>query len=143
MGVQTSSVAANQGLNDHVKPPADAQHSTAKGSIDECPHFQKKPTEKVVYPSECPMSGATATSDVNPLNMMPPANQMPAADQPFPLSTSRVTSSIPKVSEKEENWVCFYFEKYLIPKVSFRFIHLHKCSGMQCYVKVGVGKRMH
>lgn len=106
MGAQTSSVPTNQGINDPIKPPADAQHSKVKGSIEECPHFQNQPKEqKATYPSECPMSGSTANSDVNPLNMMPPANQVPAPDQPFPLSTSRVTSGIPKVSEKEENWV--------------------------------------
>jgi len=106
MGAQTSSTTPNQGLNDSIKPPNDAQHSAAKGSIEQCPHFQKQSTEqKPNYPSECPMSGSTGNSDVNPLNMMPPANQMPAPDQPFLLSTSRVTSSIPKVSEKDENWV--------------------------------------
>src|SRR2546430_15802380 len=108
MGAQTSTVTppTNQGLTDSIKPPNDAQHSTVKGSIDQCPHFQKQSTEqKPNYPSECPMSGSTGNSDVNPLNMMPPANQMPAPDQPFPLPTTRVTSSIPKVSEKDENWV--------------------------------------
>jgi cytochrome c heme-lyase len=104
MGAQTSSAIPNQGLNDHIKPPVDPQHSAAKGLIDDCPHFQNQPKEKTTYPSECPMSGATG-NDVNPLNMMPPANQMPAPDQPFLLSTTRVTSNIPKVSEKDENWV--------------------------------------
>lgn len=96
-----------------TSPPADAKHANVTGSIDQCPHFQKqeqtqqqKPTsEQVNYPSECPMSGSSDKSDINPLNMMPPANQMPAPDQPFPLSTARITSSIPKVSDKEENWV--------------------------------------
>ncbi len=43
--------------------------------------------------------------------MMPPPNQRPAPDQPFPLSTDRVRSSIPKaggnVDEegKRETWV--------------------------------------
>ena len=110
MGAQSSSIPTNQGLNDQVKPSADAQHSSAKGSIDECPHFQNQPKEQPkTYPSECPMSASTNNSDVNPLNMMPPANQMPAPDQPFPLSTSRVISNIPKVSEKEENWVKRFF----------------------------------
>lgn len=39
---------------------------------------------------------------------MPPANQNPAPDQPFPLPTNRQTSTIPKVSEdpaKKEFWV--------------------------------------
>jgi cytochrome c heme-lyase len=108
MGAQSSSVSSNQGLNESVKAPADTKHSNVKGSIDECPHFQKQPTEqKTNYPSECPMSGATNTgnNDINPLNMMPPPNQRPAPDQPFSLSTTRITSNIPKVSEKSENWV--------------------------------------
>ena len=106
MGAQTSTTTSSQGLNNSVQPPTDAQHTSAKGSIDQCPHFQKQTIEpKPSYPSECPMSGATGNSDINPLNMMPPANQMPAPDQPFPLSTKRVTSTIPKVSEKDETWV--------------------------------------
>lgn len=37
---------------------------------------------------------------------MPPPNQQPSPGQPFPLSTSRVTSSIPKAMGKEgEKWV--------------------------------------
>ncbi|XP_062127166.1 holocytochrome c-type synthase [Drosophila sulfurigaster albostrigata] len=47
--------------------------------------------------SECPVKHDN--SDVNPLNMMPPANQQPAPDQPFPLPTDRQTSTIPKVTE--------------------------------------------
>ena len=110
MGAQSSSTASNSGLNDKIKPPTDARHAGVKDSIDQCPHFQqqqKQPaTEQKTYPSECPMSGSTGNNnDVNPLNMMPPANQMPAPDQPFPLSTDRVTSNIPKVSDKDENWV--------------------------------------
>ena len=35
---------------------------------------------------------------VDPLNMMPPPNQRPSPDQPFPLSTDRQKSGIPKVS---------------------------------------------
>ncbi|KAH8381439.1 hypothetical protein KR093_004933 [Drosophila rubida] len=48
--------------------------------------------------SECPVQHGD-NSDVNPLNMMPPANQQPAPDQPFPLPTDRQTSTIPKVTE--------------------------------------------
>jgi hypothetical protein len=144
MGVQTSSVSSNQGLNESVKLPTDTQHSNVKGSIDQCPHFQKPTNEqKTSYPSECPMSGATGNSDVNPLNMMPPANQMPAPDQPFPLSTTRITSNIPKVSDKNENWVNNFKNIFFKTTITFRFIHLPKCFGMQCYVKVGVGKMIH
>lgn len=35
---------------------------------------------------------------------MPPPNQRPSPDQPFPLSTDRVVSNIPKTGS-EENWV--------------------------------------
>lgn len=35
---------------------------------------------------------------------MPPPNQRPAADQPFPLPTNRQVSSIPRAG-KDENWV--------------------------------------
>ena len=111
MGAQSSSTSANPLPQDRLaSPPADAQHANAKGSIDQCPHFQQQPEKQptataATYPSECPMSQSTGKSDINPLNMMPPANQMPAPDQPFALSTTRVTSNIPKASEKEENWV--------------------------------------
>jgi hypothetical protein len=44
--------------------------------------------------------------------MMPPANQMPAPDQPFALSTARITSSIPKVSDKAENWVKKFLKSF-------------------------------
>ena len=110
MGAQSSSVNSTQGLNDHVnKPPADTQHSTVNGSIDQCPHFQQQSTPKNTYPSECPMSTSTNKNDVDPLNMMPPPNQIPAPDQPFSLSTKRITSSIPKVSNGDENWVTSSF----------------------------------
>jgi len=63
----------------------------------ECPVQHKS----FSYQSECPVS----SGDLNPDNMMPPPNQRPAPDQPFLLSTSRITSNIPKVAEKDENWV--------------------------------------
>ena len=36
---------------------------------------------------------------------MPPPNQMPSPDQPFPLPTKRITSGIPKAGTENENWV--------------------------------------
>nr|CAG4641168.1 EOG090X0CJG [Eulimnadia texana] len=70
---------------------------------------------KQQYPSECPMHKASQESnqsecpvksdnDVNPLNMMPPPNQRPAPDQPFPLPTDRQKSSIPKAGTENEFW---------------------------------------
>lgn len=75
----------------------------------ECPMHQKDGTTAATKPphpkmqavtvpaSECPVKHDN--SDVSPLNMMPPANQKPAPDQPFPLPTDRQTSTIPKVTE--------------------------------------------
>lgn len=72
----------------------------------------KDPPKKEYYPSECPMSEdyqAKATSEpvinnenIDPTNMMPPPNQRPSPDQPFGLSTARVTSSIPKFAQKND-----------------------------------------
>ncbi|XP_014258327.1 cytochrome c-type heme lyase isoform X2 [Cimex lectularius] len=63
-------------------------------------------------PKECPMhyssAGACSGNEINPLNMMPAPNQMPSPDQPFPLSTERQVSNIPKAvkqDEKDTHWV--------------------------------------
>lgn len=72
-------------------------------------HFQHFNGE---IPAECPMHRPKSTSDsqcpvnhgkddVNPLNMMGPANQNPSPGQPFPLSTNRQVSTIPKAVVKE------------------------------------------
>ncbi|CAH0381116.1 unnamed protein product [Bemisia tabaci] len=64
-------------------------------------------------PPECPMhisrkgsqANQPAEYEINPLNMMEPANQKPAPDQPFPLPTNREISSIPKAAEEGGFWV--------------------------------------
>lgn len=73
-----------------------------------------EPPKKEYYPSECPMSEAyqakenqnkpaqAVKENIDMTNMMPPPNQRPSPDQPFPLSTERVTSTIPKFSQKHE-----------------------------------------
>ncbi|OWA54015.1 Cytochrome c-type heme lyase [Hypsibius exemplaris] len=83
-------------------PTAPASSHKYSGDISECPmHAEKKPQ----LVSECPVKGGTM-EDVDPLNMMPPPNQRPAPDQPFPLSTTRQESSIPKAEGKDgEKWV--------------------------------------
>ena len=56
--------------------------------------------------SECPSNAAAAAgkaSDIDPRNMMPPPNQRPAPDQPFPLPIDRQTSSIPKAGAVTED----------------------------------------
>uniref|UniRef100_A0A915J3V2 Holocytochrome c-type synthase n=1 Tax=Romanomermis culicivorax TaxID=13658 RepID=A0A915J3V2_ROMCU len=60
--------------------------------------------------SKCPIkhdAGISSSSKcpINPDNMMPPPNQKPAPDQPFPLSLDREISSIPKAGSDEEYWV--------------------------------------
>ena len=92
---------SNQDAKNSPTPPTVAQTQTA-------------------YPSECPMSeGYQAKSEANtvqtpkiddkidPTNMMPAPNQRPSPDQPFDLSTTRVSSSIPKAlptGEQDKTW---------------------------------------
>lgn len=112
MGQQMSiSVAAESAVNafDQPKMPANHpkfDHSKMNQEIPpECPMHQKhnpaavpveKKAEKVLM-SECPIQG-----DINPLNMMPPANQQPSPGQPFSLPTDRQVSSIPRATPSPE-----------------------------------------
>ncbi|GFG33847.1 hypothetical protein Cfor_11048 [Coptotermes formosanus] len=64
-----------------------------------CMYCQKDPA---VFAAGCPVAG---NDDINPLNMMPPPNQLPAPDQPFALPTERQISSIPKAGTENEFWV--------------------------------------
>lgn len=78
--------------------------------------MQKMAVNFSAAPSECPMHVDSNTApvgdcpmrqgqtDINPDNMMPPPNQRPAPDQPFPLSTDREMSTIPRAGTTE-NWV--------------------------------------
>ncbi|KAG5671981.1 hypothetical protein PVAND_002145 [Polypedilum vanderplanki] len=102
MGQQMSiAVAAESVVSslDHSKIPENHPKIEASHKIQEippeCPMHQKsKPESKkqeAVLVSECPIQG-----DINPLNMMPPANQQPSPGQPFPLPTERQLSSIPR-----------------------------------------------
>lgn len=75
--------------------------------IKECPvkHDGTCPVKhQDTYISECPIANSDK-DQIDPLNMMPPPNQLPAKDQPFPLSTSREISNIPKAGKENENWV--------------------------------------
>lgn len=89
-------VAAESAVNILEKPKMPANHPDVKGSTEippECPmHANHQPKkEETVLVSECPVQ-----ADINPLNMMPPANQQPAKDQPFSLPTERQLSTIPR-----------------------------------------------
>ncbi|XP_043266736.1 holocytochrome c-type synthase [Venturia canescens] len=91
--------------HDIVENPKAHVHKTFEGEPPPgCP--MHKPVEKqpVKYVSECPIDNMD-TKDINPLNMMPPANQSPAPDQPFPLPTDRQISSIPKATGEGDFWV--------------------------------------
>lgn len=70
----------------------------------ECPMHQKQNLapvkEEKVLVSECPIQGEKG--DINPLNMMPPANQQPSPGQPFSLPTERQVSSIPRAVPSPE-----------------------------------------
>lgn len=67
-------------------------------SMSECP---VKHMEMLV--GDCPAT--IANTDIDPRNMMPPPNQQPSPDQPFPLSTKRQPSTIPRADKPEgETW---------------------------------------
>src|SRR4051812_30629174 len=95
MGNQISiTVAAESAVNLLEKPKVPENHQNLmKSNMEippECPmHASHKKDDTVL------MQG-TPQADVNPLNMMPPANQQPAKDQPFPLPTERQLSTIPR-----------------------------------------------
>jgi cytochrome c heme-lyase len=112
MGQQMSiSVAAQSAVNafDQQKIPANHPKFDPKNMSQEippeCPMHQKHnpapvpaaTKEEKVLVSECPVQ-----PDVNPLNMMPPANQQPSPGQPFSLPTDRQVSSIPRAIPSPE-----------------------------------------
>lgn len=82
------------------------QYDMSQAPPPECPMHKKEEAKFVVTPKqslECPVKN----EDINPYNMMPPANQNPAPGQPFPLPKERQVSSIPKVTEdgKPDFWL--------------------------------------
>jgi len=102
------------------KNKAKATYQASAAEASECPvkHGMDPAAATAAsqeWKSECPSSAAAVSgnqdnSDIDPRNMMPPPNQRPAPDQPFPLPIDRQKSSIPKagaVSEdgKQETWV--------------------------------------
>ncbi|EFN87715.1 cytochrome c-type heme lyase isoform X2 [Harpegnathos saltator] len=70
----------------------------------ECPMHRPNRLNTIDYTSKCPIDKMDG-SDINPLNMMSPANQQPSPGQPFPLPTNREVSSIPNATKPgDENW---------------------------------------
>ncbi|XP_054707970.1 holocytochrome c-type synthase-like [Uloborus diversus] len=106
MGVAPSSVSAKSAVSVSnttvVEESVQNKNSTSEKSGCPYKHDQAPPTTAV---SECPVTGAKIGDDINPYNMMPPMNQNPAPDQPFPLSKDREKSTIPKAGEENEVWV--------------------------------------
>ncbi|XP_051719631.1 holocytochrome c-type synthase-like isoform X2 [Ctenopharyngodon idella] len=100
----------HQDVNKSAPPPECPMHQGSAPASDQLkkaadvPAHQDRAYEFV----ECPMRAADRAkptmSDINPANMMPPPNQQPSADQPFPLSVVREESTIPRAGS-EQKWV--------------------------------------
>ncbi|VEN56518.1 unnamed protein product [Callosobruchus maculatus] len=104
--VSAAEIAASQIVNPNAPPSYHYAHhhhqsfQHFQGDIPpECPMHTKTKPKSYSLGSECPVG--EGNGDINPLNMMGPANQSPAPGQPFPLSTDRQTSTIPKAIVKE------------------------------------------
>ncbi|XP_066482537.1 holocytochrome c-type synthase [Tiliqua scincoides] len=79
-------------------------HMKSADSVDEnqnttVPAHQERAYEYV----ECPVK-SQMHEKIDPSNMMPPPNQSPSPDQPFPLSIVREESSIPRATS-QQHWV--------------------------------------
>lgn len=94
------SVTAESVVNPNPNhPPEHHKMSMGANPPPECPMHQKQEPPKS-YASECPVQHDQ--KDINPLNMMPPANQQPSPGQPFSLPTDRQTSTIPRAVPSPE-----------------------------------------
>jgi len=79
--------------------PVDHQKIAAgKATNDNLKEGMKK--TQLNYASGCPMHAENHTDYIDPNNMMPPPNQRPSPDQPFPLSTDRAKSNIPNANDE-------------------------------------------
>ncbi|XP_074858902.1 holocytochrome c-type synthase isoform X2 [Carettochelys insculpta] len=87
-----------EGCPVHMKSPDQG----AENQNNTLPAHQDRAYEYV----ECPMKSRTSQikDDIDPRNRMPPPNQIPSPDQPFPLSTAREESSIPR-ARSNQKWV--------------------------------------
>ncbi|XP_039591325.1 cytochrome c-type heme lyase isoform X2 [Polypterus senegalus] len=94
-----------------VTPPAGCPMHQNSGSLSpeqknspSVPAHQERAYEFVECPMRAAAGGTRKPDDIDPTNMMPPPNQKPAPDQPFPLSIAREESSIPRANS-EKRWV--------------------------------------
>lgn len=98
--VESSSVLAEQPItadSSNIKFSEGYREFTNNEPPEECPMHKSATKEQ----SGCPVM----EDKIDPRNMMPPPNQLPAPDQPFPLSTEREESSIPKAGTNGEVWM--------------------------------------
>ncbi|CAI9736789.1 cytochrome c-type heme lyase [Octopus vulgaris] len=102
---QNNAASASPDGNKSSIPTSAVTTAKAEAYPSECPmHNSGAGMPNVpTASSECPMTEAT-NENVDPANMMPPPNQRPSDDQPFPLPLNREVSSIPKAGTNE-TWV--------------------------------------
>lgn len=98
----TSGCPMHEGKVKGCPVSAEPSDSTCGSKTNSVPAHQERAYEYV----QCPITGAKAGNKENldPSNLMPPPNQTPAPDQPFPLSTVREESSIPR-ADSDKKWV--------------------------------------
>ena len=58
--------------------------------------FKQQRHQLQVKGEDCPVHSSAGADWLDPRNMMPPANPLPAPNQPYPLPTERQKSSIPR-----------------------------------------------
>ncbi|KAM4721124.1 holocytochrome c-type synthase [Rhinophrynus dorsalis] len=109
---QSSSVSGQ--TQEAASPPSECPMHQRK--MEGCP-MKREPTpntesqgcagpahqERAYEYVHCPMK-SREKDDIDPRNMMPPPNQTPAPDQPFPLSLTREESTIPR-ADCDKKWV--------------------------------------
>ncbi|KAL1006688.1 hypothetical protein UPYG_G00075430 [Umbra pygmaea] len=92
-----------------VAPPSECpMHKATSAASDS----EQKPAAGPVHQDRayefvgCPMKATDrpGQSDIDPTNMMPPPNQLPSPDQPFPLPLNREESTIPRAGT-DKKWV--------------------------------------
>ncbi|XP_056594366.1 holocytochrome c-type synthase [Triplophysa dalaica] len=138
------------------------QEQPKKSPPPECPmHQAQTPPAGPVHQDrayefvECPMKAAEGPID--PTNMMPPPNQIPAPDQPFPLSVKREESKIPRAGSGN-NWVYPSEQMFwnamlrkgwrwkddsLAPEDMNNIIHIHNRNNDQAWQEILKWEAMH
>lgn len=79
-------------------------HQPAGPKAASGPVHQDRAYEFVECPMRAGVQGLGPKGDIDPANMMPPPNQVPAPDQPFPLPKGREESTIPRAGT-DKHWV--------------------------------------